>query len=791
MRKQSPVRLLLVEDNAGDARLFREMLKEQNAHVIEVTHVQRMSEAEQHLAEHAVDIILLDLGLPDAQGLEAIRRIRSAAPRIPVVMLTILDDELLAAKALQSGAQDYLIKGQTNSRELLRSLQYAIDRNISQNDLRESERRFSALLEAQKEAERRIKSLNRVHAVLSGISALTVRVRDREELFREACRVAVEDGGFVMAWIGVVNREAGLIKRVACAGDVRNFFETAPVTVFESKAQGAGYANRAIVEMKPVISQNVKTDGRAMVGSGLVDKGINSLAFIPLVVSSEAIGVLGLYAADTEGFSDDEEMKLLVELADNISIGLEHIQKTERLNYLAYYDPLTSLANRALFLDRTAQMLLAEGDPARKVAVFALDIERFKTVNEALGRQAGDELLKKVADRLRQVGPGKAPFEGIAGDRFSALRARSHLGRVAADQFAIVSTEAQNDEQFAHLTEAMLTQCFGVPFRIGDSDVRISAKVGIAVFPTDGMDAETLLSHATAAVRKAKASGEHYSFYAQEMNERSTAMLALENKLRQAYEREEFVLHYQPKIDLESRCIVGVEALIRWQSPEQGLVPPIKFISLMEETGLILEVGAWALSKAVADHLRWVEMCLPAPRVAVNVSAIQLRKKDFVKTLVEAATRGTTAPGIDLEITESLVMEDIEGNIAKLREVRALGLSIAIDDFGTGYSSLAYLAKLPVQTLKIDRSFVNTMLDDPDTLTMVQTIISLAHSLRLKVVAEGVESEEQVKMLRLLHCDAMQGYLFSKAVPFDALTSLLNQAKNDMAVFAASRAVLA
>ena len=233
------------------------------------------------------------------------------------------------------------------------------------------------------------------------------------------------------------------------------------------------------------------------------------------------------------------------------------------------------------------------------------------------------------------------------------------------------------------------------------------------------------------------------------------------------------MLHYQPKVDIETRRIVGVEALIRWQSPDLGLVPPGRFVPLMEETGIILEVGAWALSRAVLDHKRWLELGLPAPRVAVNVSAVQLRKKDYVATLAHALRQGTVPPGIDLEITESLVMEDIQGNIEKLKEARRLGVAIAIDDFGTGYSSLGYLAKLPMQALKIDRSFIITMLAEPDIMTLVSTIISLAHSLKLKVIAEGVDQEEQARMLRLLRCDELQGYLFSRPVPFEAISQLL------------------
>jgi EAL domain-containing protein (putative c-di-GMP-specific phosphodiesterase class I) len=249
------------------------------------------------------------------------------------------------------------------------------------------------------------------------------------------------------------------------------------------------------------------------------------------------------------------------------------------------------------------------------------------------------------------------------------------------------------------------------------------------------------------------------------MTERIAETLSLETKLRQALENDEFVLHYQPKAELETRTIVGVEALIRWRSPDKGLVPPMQFIPLLEETGLILQVGAWALKRAALDHRAWTEAGHPSPRIAVNVSAIQLRQRDFVEMVKEAIAQGTNPTGVDIEITESLLMRDVAGTIEKLKALRSLGMKIAIDDFGTGYSSLGYLAKLPVHTLKIDRSFITTMLGDPDAMVLVQTMISLAHSLRLKVVAEGVETEEQAKMLHLLRCDEMQGFLFSKPLP--------------------------
>jgi PAS domain S-box-containing protein/diguanylate cyclase (GGDEF)-like protein len=610
---------------------------------------------------------------------------------------------------------------------------------------------------ARKEAETRIIRLNRVYAVLSGINALIVRVRDREELFKEACRLAVEAGKFRMAWLGLVDRESMLVKPIASAGEVRAFFDSAPLAVTEASPGGHGLAGRAIRDKKPVISNDVHSDPQRLMKTELEERGINSLAIIPLLIGGEAVGVLALYAADV-GFFDEEETRLLLELAGNIAFALEHIQKAEKLDYLADYDELTGLANRSLFHERLGQKLSAARSAQRKQVVFILDIERFKTINDAFGRQAGDELLKQVAGRMVQV----------SGDP-------SRLARIGADHFSIMAADLENEEQVGRYTDARLDACFGPPYRVGTHDLRVSARVGIAIFPEDGKDAESLLRSAEAALKKAKATGERYLFFNQKMTERIAEKLSLENKLRQALEKDEFILHYQPKVDLERRSIVGVEALIRWQSPELGLVPPLQFIALLEETGLILPVGSWALKRASLDHRSWSEQKLKPPRVAVNVSPIQLRQRNFVEVVEQAIMGGLAPTAIDLEITESLIMEDIQGNIQKLNAVRALGISIAIDDFGTGYSSLGYLAKLPVQALKIDRSFINAMNKDPNAMTLVSTIISLAHSLRLKVIAEGVETEDQAKILRLLKCDEMQGYLFSKPLPLQGLVELLRK----------------
>jgi EAL domain-containing protein (putative c-di-GMP-specific phosphodiesterase class I) len=306
-------------------------------------------------------------------------------------------------------------------------------------------------------------------------------------------------------------------------------------------------------------------------------------------------------------------------------------------------------------------------------------------------------------------------------------------------------------------------------FSLNDAVYRMAAKIGVAVFPDDGSDADGLINNAEAALKKAKASRDRYLFYAQKMMETVAISVGIENRLRRALEREEFVLHYQPKVNIASGELTGAEALIRWNDPVSGLTLPGRFIPILEETGLIHDVGRWALRKAMEDYQRWCNAGLPAVRIAVNVSPLQLRNQNFVAEIQQAVSvAADAAAGLQLEITESVIMQDVNHSIGSLRAIRALGVTIAIDDFGTGFSSLNYLAKFPVDTLKIDRSFVVEMASATGGLTLVSVIINLARALKLNTVAEGVETEEQLRQLRLLGCDEMQGYLFGRPVPVES-----------------------
>jgi len=420
------------------------------------------------------------------------------------------------------------------------------------------------------------------------------------------------------------------------------------------------------------------------------------------------------------------------------------------------YDSLTGLPSGALFLERLAPLLKAAAASGRKVVVAVLDIDRFKSVNDTLGRRAGDELLTQVAARL-----SGEPNGGI-------------VARIGGAGFAVATPTLEvEDGAVAALADEKLARWFGTPYRVADNELSLSARMGLAVSTDHGGAPDALFMHAESALQRAKAAGERYLLYTPQMSERVAGRLSLESQLRQAIEREQFVLHYQPKVDLDTRQVAGLEALIRWRSPELGLVSPLRFIPLLEETGMILEVGSWAFRRAVLDQRLWAGEGVRVPRIAVNVSPIQLRHPNFVELVQEAIG---PAPGlglIDLEITESHIMADVESTIDKLTRMRALGIGIAIDDFGTGYSSLAYLARLPVKTLKIDRSFIVRMLEDEEAMALVQTIISLAQSLKLTTVAEGVETEEQADLLELLRCDQMQGYFFSAPKPREQLTGLL------------------
>ncbi|MBI3053921.1 MAG: EAL domain-containing protein [Betaproteobacteria bacterium] len=599
----------------------------------------------------------------------------------------------------------------------------------------------------------RVARLNRVYSVLSGINTTIVRVRERDELFAEACRIAVEHGKFVMAWIGLFDPAIQHVTEVAKAGWDDGYLDQVKFALRGKRS----LTMEALTSAVPTVCNDISVDERmSRWRDEALKRGYRSMAVFPLLLEQRAVGAFALYAPEPD-FFDEQEMKLLIEMAGDISFALDHIAKEEKLNYLAYYDALTGLPNRTLFCDRVDNFVRSHAVREESVAVVTFNVERFRFVNDSLGRPAGDALLRQIGERLRD-----------------AVGNEGSVARTGSDAFAVSLAEITAGADVAHTLEEKIFYSLSRPFTVDGQELRISFKCGVALSPDDGSDAETLFRNAEAALQKARDSGDKYMFYAPQMNARVAEILSLENKLRIAIVDEQFVLHYQPKVDLASNRITSLEALIRWNAPDLGLVPPAEFIPILEETGMILEVGQWVLRQAAEDQRRWRRQGLNPPRVSVNISALQLRQKGFVDSVSKVIAADKDNPAeIDLEITESVIMQDIEESIRKLNVIKAMGVGIEIDDFGTGYSSLSYIARMPITALKIDRSFVAEMANSDDNMMITSTIVSLAHGLKLRVVAEGVETEEQREILKLLRCDEMQGYLFSRPLPADVMEAML------------------
>jgi diguanylate cyclase (GGDEF)-like protein/PAS domain S-box-containing protein len=603
----------------------------------------------------------------------------------------------------------------------------------------------------------RIARLSRIQAVLSGINSTIVRVRDRHELFREACRIAVQQGGFRLAWIGEVAPGSLRATPLVWEGVDEGYLDEVNRAMGNAEAD-PGSVGKAIRYRKMVVASDIETDPHTLFKREALARGFRSLVALPLIVGDQVVGMLVLYASDA-GFFDDEELRLLRDLAGDISFALDYIGKEERLTYVSYYDTLTGLPNRQLFFDRLAQALNGARAERRELAVIVIDLQRFKHVNDTLGRHAGDQVLKSQAERLRLTAAESAT-----------------VARIGADRFALVVPNLPGPAM-ARWIDENIVDTFAAPMVIDEVELRTSVKIGIALYPADAQTAETLFVNAEAALKRAKDAADPYLFYSPEMNARVAQRLHLESRLRKAVVEKQFVLHYQTKVDLATRKIRGLEALIRWRDPDHGMVQPMEFVPLLEESGLIVDVGRWVIEQAVADIQIWRGLNLDVPRVAVNVSEVQLRQPSFVATVLAAL--GPTVDvdvGLDLEITESMIAQNAGANVQKLTQLRAAGLQVFVDDFGTGYSGLSQIAHLPLDALKIDRAFVAGMTGSTEHLAIVSAIVNLAKALKIFVVAEGVETEEQALQLHQLGCDEAQGYLFSRPLPAEEAAKLLSAA---------------
>jgi diguanylate cyclase (GGDEF)-like protein len=435
----------------------------------------------------------------------------------------------------------------------------------------------------------------------------------------------------------------------------------------------------------------------------------------------------------------------------------------DTLNYLAYYDSLTGLPNRSLFVDRLEQAIKIADRNEQLAAVLFVDLDQFKNVNDSLGHDAGDSLLKDAAERLS-----------------NCMRASDTVARWGGDEFCLLLQNVDKIDSVNVVAEKIIDS-FAKPFYIESKKLFITASVGIILYPLDNNDIKSLLKNADTAMYHAKEKGRNnYQFYNHEMSARLEQRLELEHELRHALERDEFMLLYQPQVDIQQNRIVGIEALIRWQHPDRGMVPPDQFIGIAEETGLIVPIGEWVLEQACKQMRLLQDSGLPAIHVSVNLSVRQLREASLVDKVSQVLeVSELESPMLDLEITESMLMSDMDRVKRTLRELSDLGVSISVDDFGTGHSSLAYLKQFPISTLKIDRSFICDIPHDKDDVAITIAIINLAKGLGISTVAEGVESRDQLDFLKQQKCNLMQGYYFSKPVTYEEIVALLQQEQSD------------
>jgi diguanylate cyclase (GGDEF)-like protein/PAS domain S-box-containing protein len=692
MPKKSIKILHLVEDSPGDRRLLREMLNEQGPHQTEITQLQRLIDAEKHLAENPVDIIVLDLGLPDAQLLGAVQRAHAIAPRVPLVVLTGLDDEALAAQVLQEGAQDYLIKGQIDARGLLRSLRYSIERKSMEEALFVATERAQVTLNCIGDAvactdiEGNVTYLNLVAEKMTGWSLLEAAGRPLAEVFRILDAISRKIAPHPLDRAVDPNRTVHLSSNSVLIG-----------------------RDQSEIPIEDSVALIHDREGR-VTGAVIVFRDVSAARAMAL-----------------------------------------------QMTHLAQHDFLTGLPNRMLLNDRVSQAIALAPRHLKKVAVLFLDLDGFKHINDSLGHPTGDKLLQSIAKRL-----------------VNCIRRSDTVSRQGGDEFVVLLSEVDHPEDPA-IAARRLLQAVAEAHSIDQHDLHVTTSIGLSVYPNDGMDAETLIKNADTAMYQAKENGRQgYQFFKPAMNIRAVERQSIEESLRRALERQEFALHYQPKINLKTGEIAGAEALLRWTHPVRGPVSPAQFIPVAEDCGMIQPIGTWVLREACQQARAWLEAGLPLETMAVNISGAQLRDENFLDRIFAILRDTALDPRfLELELTESVLMKHAESTESILKTLRSRGVQIAVDDFGTGYSSLSYLRKFPIDALKIDQSFVRQITTAPDETTIVTAMISMGRSLKLRVVAEGVETQAEMAFLQAHQCDEAQGHYFSRPVPAQQFARLL------------------
>jgi diguanylate cyclase (GGDEF)-like protein/PAS domain S-box-containing protein len=875
--QHDPLTFLVVEDDPGDFGLVKAYLRQAGlgAGPEGLVWAKTLAEGIAAGCHTAPDVVLLDLSLPDSAGLATVQAMRAALPAAPIVVLTGNNETALALATLESGAQDYLVKGRFDHDALGRAVRHARVRG---------------------RLEQRLAHSTQLYAALSQCNQAIVRCSSEDELLPQVCRIAVEFGGMKMAWIGLTDALAQGVSVVASFGSGTEYLQETEVSVDAASPFGRGFTGTAIRESQPVWVQDFIHDPlTAAWHEGGARFGWGASAALPLHRDGAVIGVFGLFAGESNAF-DEAARKLLFEISTDISFALNNFvreaerkqamaiilkerdftqaaldslpglfyliadqsrflrwnrnfetvsgysageiltmspleffgesdqgsiadaleqvfaqgealveaeflakdgtltpflftgkrwmaegkpclmgmgidisqrrEANERIQWLSHFDALTGLANHSLLGDRFNHAISMAERSQRMLTLLIVDLDHFKNINDTLGRHVGDALLIEVARRIQAV-----------------VREEDTVSRQGGDEFVLLmpTTDASGA---AHVAEKLL-QAIAVNYVIEGYELAITPSIGIAMYPADGTDFDSLSRNADVAMYRAKQDGRNgYRFFAAEMQTRSSRTLQVESALRRALDGGELSLHYQPQVSMQDGRIIGAEALLRWQHPEFGMISPAEFIPIAEASGQIVQLGEWVLRTAVRQMKAWIDggwasqgMDSASMVMAVNLSVVQFRHPALIEQVMRILDEEGLPPQyLELELTEGVALSDPVGAIAVMNELHARGIRMSIDDFGTGYSSLSYLKRFKAYKLKIDQSFVRDISNDPEDRAIVSAIISMANSLGLKTIAEGVETEGQQEFLRNGGCDEMQGYYFSKPLPVDAFQALLRPA---------------
>ena len=817
--------VLLVEDDPADARLIQTALAAAGQGRFQVESVGRLVDALEQLRSDRFEVVLLDLSLPDGQGLEAFEQVSRTAPDTLVLVLNGPDDEETARQAVARGACEHFTKRPADAHWLPRALHHVIEARAARSAHLRSEARFRAISDASplgifvSDAAGHCTYTNAAYQTISGLNleqtlgtnwSMAVHPEDRARVLAEWNDAAQNRLPFQTEFRFLQEDESIVWTRVNSAAmlDGKKSFGLVQTVEDITERKSAEFvlrvAEEALFMEKERAQVTLNSIGDAVLTTDLVGQVTYLNQTAETMTGWSCEDALGRPISEVFNILDGTTREtaanpMLRAIAEDRAVGLakdcvlvrrdggelaiedsaapihnrdgrvtgavivfhdvsESRAMALEMAHLAQHDFLTSLPNRLLLSERMAHAINMARRHEQQVGLLFLDLDNFKHINDSLGHAVGDQLLQSIANRLVRC-----------------VRTTDTVCRQGGDEFVILLAEIGQPEDAAHVAETLRT-ALAMPHLIDGHELHISLSIGISVFPDDGADVDTLMQNADTAMYHAKASGRNnYQFFKPDMNARAVRRLFVEKSLRRALKKDEFFLHYQPKIDLASGAMTGAEALIRWQDPDLGLVMPAQFVPIAEENGLIVPVGRWVLREACRQVQAWLDAGLLAVPVSVNISAVEFRHDGFLEGVAQILRETGLAPRyLELEMTESILMQDAQSSASALEALQAMGVQLAIDDFGTGYSSLSYLKRFPIDTLKIDQSFVRDIVTDKDDANIVAAVIGMGKSLKQRVIAEGVETHAQLAFLQARHCDEGQGFHFSHPVSAEDFARMLN-----------------